>query len=97
MHSAFNLLTFRILCSNLFFLNGMAMCSLEKQHFKMTIIIIISMLCPWARHLIGFASVGSAVKWVPGGNIHEGCLFNAMSCPDEIAFESQSIFSWSLQ
>ena len=27
-----------------------------------------SMLCPWARHFIRIASVGSAVKWVPGGD-----------------------------
>ena len=28
----------------------------------------ISMLFPWARHLIRVASVDSAVKWVPGGD-----------------------------
>ena len=31
------------------------------------------MLCPWARHFIGIASVDSAVKCVPGGdNLEKG-------------------------
>ena len=28
-----------------------------------------SMLCPWSRHFFHIASVDSAVKWVPGGDI----------------------------
>ena len=38
MHSGFNLLVFLILCLDRFF-NERAMCSLEKSHLRITIII----------------------------------------------------------
>ena len=40
MYSAFSQLVFLILCSHIFF-NEMAMCTQEKYHLKITIIIII--------------------------------------------------------
>ena len=54
MHSAFNMLDLLILCSHLF-LYGRAMCSLEKLHLKITIIIHI-----------GIVKVGGGHKQVEG-------------------------------